>query len=220
MEEKRSKINYQRQLDAKIEELQRQRRTPSLLLHSCCAPCSSYVLEYLSEYFRITVLYFNPNISPEEEYRKRVEEQKRLISELPVRHEVGFLEGAYKPERFYEIAKGLEQVPEGGERCFRCYRLRLEEAAVQAAGGKFDFFTTTLSISPLKNAEKLNEIGAMLSEKYNVPYLYSDFKKKNGYKRSIELSAEYRLYRQNFCGCVYSRLEQENKTRKPEGKQY
>lgn len=208
MEEKqKNRVNYQRLLDAKIEELKKEGKTPSLLLHSCCAPCSSYVLEYLSEYFEITALYYNPNISPAEEYQKRAEELKRLIAELPAKHRVHFLEGRYEPERFHEMARGLERAPEGGERCFRCYRMRLEEAAAIAAEKGFDYFTTTLSISPLKDAGKLNEIGALLSGQYGVSYLYSDFKKKNGYKRSVELSAEYHLYRQDFCGCVYSRKD-------------
>ena len=190
-----------------IQKLTEEGRTPRLLLHSCCAPCSSYVLEYLSEYFSITVFYYNPNIYPPEEFGKRVEEQERLIRELPAKHPVSFLEGPYEPERFYEMAKGLEQIPEGGERCFRCYRLRLLETAQMARAGSFDYFTTTLSISPLKNAQKLNEIGARLAEEYGVPYLFSDFKKRNGYKRSTELSAEYGLYRQDYCGCVYSLRE-------------
>ena len=190
-----------------IQKLTEEGRTPRLLLHSCCAPCSSYVLEYLSEYFSITVFYYNPNIYPPEEFGKRVEEQERLIRELPAKHPVSFLEGPYEPERFYEMAKGLEQIPEGGERCFRCSRLRLLETAQMARAGGFDYFTTTLSISPLKNAQKLNEIGARLAEEYGVPYLFSDFKKRNGYKRSTELSAEYGLYRQDYCGCVYSLRE-------------
>lgn len=199
--------NFQRELDRLLERLAAEGRVPRLFLHSCCAPCSSYVLEYLSDYFSITVFYYNPNIYPPEEFGKRVEEQQKLIQELPVKHPVSFLEGPYEPERFYEMAKGLEQVPEGGERCFRCYRLRLEEAAQMARAGDFDYFTTTLSISPLKNAEKLNEIGAYLAEEYKVPYLFSDFKKRNGYKRSTELSAEYGLYRQDYCGCVFSLRE-------------
>ena len=190
-----------------IQKLTEEGRTPRLLLHSCCAPCSSYVLEYLSEYFSITVFYYNPNIYPPEEFGKRVEEQERLIRELPAKHPVSFLEGPYEPERFYEMAKWLEQIPEGGERCFRCYRLRLLETAQMARAGSFDYFTTTLSISPLKNAQKLNEIGTRLAEEYGVPYLFSDFKKRNGYKRSTELSAEYGLYRQDYCGCVYSLRE-------------
>ena len=205
-----NKINYQKELEKELERVLASGRTPRLLLHSCCAPCSSYVLEYLSDYFSITVFYYNPNIYPPEEFGKRVEEQKKLIRELPMKNSVSFLEGPYEPERFYEMAKGLERVPEGGERCFRCYRLRLEETAQMARAGNFDYFTTTLSISPLKNAEKLNEIGAYLAEEYKVPYLFSDFKKRNGYKRSTELSAEYGLYRQDYCGCIYSKREREN----------
>ena len=200
-------INYQKELDKVIEVLQRQGRVPRLLLHSCCAPCSSYVLEYLSRYFEITVFYYNPNIYPPEEFGKRVEEQKRLIAQLPAEHPISFLDGPYEPERFYEMARGLEQVPEGGERCFKCYRLRLTETAEMARAGKYDYFTTTLSISPLKNAEKLNEIGGQLAKDYGVDYLYSDFKKRNGYKRSTELSREYGLYRQDYCGCVFSMRE-------------
>ena len=202
-----NKINYQKELDKVIEVLQRQGRVPRLLLHSCCAPCSSYVLEYLSRYFEITVFYYNPNIYPPEEFGKRVEEQKRLIAQLPAEHPISFLDGPYEPERFYEMAKGLEQVPEGGARCFKCYRLRLTETAAMARAGKYAYFTPTLSISPLKNAEKLNEIGGQLAKDYGVDYLYSDFKKRNGYKRSTELSREYGLYRQDYCGCVFSMRE-------------
>ena len=201
------KENYQIILNKTIEEIQKEGRVPTLLLHSCCAPCSSYVLEYLSEYFDITVFYYNPNISPHEEFQKRVNEQKRLISEMPLRRNVKFIEGNYDSERFFEIAKGLENSKEGGERCFKCYRLRLEETAKAAKEGGFDYFTTTLSISPLKNAQKLNETGKELSNIYDVPYLFSDFKKKEGYKRSCELSEIYGLYRQNYCGCVYSKAE-------------
>ena len=202
-----NKINYQKELDKVINCLEQQGRVPRLLLHSCCAPCSSYVLEYLSRYFEITVFYYNPNIYPPEEFGKRVEEQKRLIAQLPAEHPISFLDGPYEPERFYEMAKGLEQVPEGGARCFKCYRLRLTETAEMARAGKYDYFTTTLSISPLKNAEKLNEIGGQLAKDYGVDYLYSDFKKRNGYKRSTELSREYGLYRQDYCGCVFSMRE-------------
>ena len=205
-------MNYQLELDKLIKELQKKQTdaayyVPRLLLHSCCAPCSSYVLEYLSQYFEITVLYYNPNIFPEEEYRKRVEEQKKLIAALPVKHPVSFVEGRYQPEEFFAVAKGLEDVPEGGERCRKCFRLRLEETAKLAAEGKYDYYTTTLSISPLKNAQALNEIGQELATVYEIPYLPSDFKKRGGYQRSIELSREYELYRQNFCGCVYSMRE-------------
>ncbi len=206
------KINYQRRLDSLIKTLD---YTPKLLLHSCCAPCSSYCLEYLSRYFSITVLYYNPNISPEEEFRKRAEEQRRLIGALPVKNPVALVIDEYDPQEFFNIAKGLENVPEGGERCFKCYRLRLERAAEYAAANGFDFFCTTLSISPLKNAAKINEIGEALEAELNeraeqqalprVKVLPSDFKKKGGYLRSIELSREYGLYRQNYCGCVFSK---------------
>lgn len=204
------KINYQRELDQQIEYLQKEGRVPTLLLHSCCAPCSSYVLEYLSQYFRITVFYYNPNIYPESEYTKRIQEQQTLIEEMPWKHPVSFLAGRYEKERFYEMAKGMEEVKEGGARCFRCYELRLRETARIAREGEFDYFTTTLSISPLKNAAKLNEIGKNLAEEYGVEYLFSDFKKRNGYKRSIELSEKYGLYRQDYCGCEFS-LEERRK---------
>ena len=180
---------------------------PTLLLHSCCAPCSSYVLEYLSEYFRITVFYYNPNIYPQEEYAMRVGEQQEFIRRFPAKYPISFIEGAYDTQRFYEMAKGMEEVPEGGERCFRCYELRLREAGELACARNSDYFTTTLSISPLKNADKLNEIGMRIGEELGVTYLQSDFKKKNGYKRSTELSKEYGMYRQDYCGCVYSYRE-------------
>ncbi len=184
-------------------------RVPRLLLHSCCGPCSSYVLEYLSQYFYITVLYYNPNIYPEEEYHKRAKEQQRLIEQLPSKYPISFEEGVFEPQRFYEMARGMEDMPEGGERCFGCYELRLKEAAEYARQQGMDYFTTTLSISPLKNAAKLNEIGLALAEEYGVSYLVSDFKKRNGYKRSVELSAEYGMYRQDYCGCVFSRQQRE-----------
>ena len=196
--------NFQRELDKILEQLT---VTPRLLLHSCCAPCSSYVLEYLRQYFKITVFYYNPNISMEAEYQKRVTEQKRLIdayNQLDSGYSISVIEGDYEPEIFYAAAKGLEQCPEGGERCFACYELRLRKTAELAKELEQDYFTTTLTISPLKNAAKLNEIGESLAQQYQIPWPPSDFKKKNGYKRSIELSAEYDLYRQNYCGCVYS----------------
>ena len=197
-------LNYQRELEKIIEGHQSAGEVPTLLLHSCCAPCSSYVLEYLSDYFRITVFYYNPNIYPDEEYEKRVKEQQSFIRRLPVTHPVSFLAGSYEKDRFYQMAKGLEQEPEGGERCFRCYELRLRKTAELAEQLGMDYFTTTLSISPLKNATKLNEIGLGLAKEYHTSYLVSDFKKKNGYKRSVELSNEYGMYRQNYCGCIFS----------------
>lgn len=201
--------NYQKELEKVICNLERENRVPTLLLHSCCAPCSSYVLEYLSNYFAITVFYYNPNIFPEEEFQKRILEQKMLIEKMPAKHEIMFVAGDYDSDKFYEMAKGMEKLPEGGERCFRCYELRLRESADLAKKGGFDYFTTTLSISPLKNAAKLNEIGEKLAEEYGVSYLCSDFKKKDGYKRSTELSKEYGLYRQDYCGCIYSKQERE-----------
>ena len=204
------KINYQRKLDELINNLS---ETPKLLLHSCCAPCSSYCLEYLSRYFAITVLYYNPNISPREEFLKRAEEQRRLIAELPTKNPMELVVDDYDPNEFFSAVKGLEDCKEGGERCFVCYRLRLERAARYAAAHGFDYFCSTLSISPLKNAQKLNEIGEELSEIYKVPNLPNDFKKKGGYLRSIELSREYGLYRQNYCGCVFSKKEK--KSRQP-----
>lgn len=247
--------NYQKELDKVIEKISTEGSgAPTLFLHSCCAPCSSYVLEYLRIYFRITVFYFNPNITEDAEYRKRVEEQKRLIAAYnqnmtnivnsdcnrgartdgDTAHDSGrwmnsedamdgragmaesgyfieVLEGDYEPAHFYEIAKGLEDCPEGGERCFACYELRLRETAKRAQAGGYDYFTTTLSISPLKNAAKLNEIGEKLAREYGVAWLPSDFKKRDGYKRSIELSKEYDLYRQDYCGCVYSQAERDRR---------
>ncbi|MEE1155008.1 MAG: epoxyqueuosine reductase QueH, partial [Acutalibacteraceae bacterium] len=202
-----NKINYQKKLDELIEAIEKNGSTPSLLLHSCCAPCSSYVIEYLSNYFSITVYYYNPNIFPDKEYRYRAEEQKRLIESMPVKNKVTFLEGDYIPTLFFDTVKGLENEPEGGARCEKCFNLRLESTAQQAKNKGFDYFATTLTISPLKNAQVINNIGVQLSDKYGVKYLAGDFKKKNGYKRSIVLSKEYNLYRQNYCGCVFSKRD-------------
>lgn len=207
------KVNYQLELEKELKKLPDRHRR--LLLHSCCAPCSSYCLEYLRQYFEITVFYYNPNISFPEEYRHRVEEQKRLIGEMNARPDscgrISFVEGDYEPSRFLEAVRGLEDCPEGGERCFACYALRLSEAARMAAEGGCDYFTTTLSISPLKNAQKLNEIGRAEGAKCGVRYLSSDFKKKGGYQRSIELSREYGLYRQDYCGCAFSKAERDQR---------
>ncbi len=199
------KENYQKQLDTLISSLGD--NVPTLLLHSCCAPCSSHCIEYLSQYFSITILYYNPNIAPEEEFRKRAQEQQRLVSEMPLKHPVTVVVDDYDPQEFYSAVKGLEHIPEGGERCFACYRLRLERASDYAAQHGFDYFCSTLSISPLKNAAKLNEIGNELSQLYQVKHLPSDFKKRGGYQRSIALSKEYGLYRQNYCGCAFSKAE-------------
>lgn len=206
-------MNYQVELEKTLASL---KGVPTLLIHSCCAPCSSYVLEYLSEYFNITIFYFNPNITEKDEYEKRVKEQKRLIEQLNVFHPVQFLEGDYNPNLFWKLSKGLEQEKEGGARCTKCYYLRLEETAKVAKKLGFDYFTTTLTVSPYKKSEKLNEIGAYLEQKYQIPYLHSDFKKKNGYQRSIELSKQYGLYRQDYCGCIYSAQERDLKKSKIE----
>ena len=215
------KRNYQKELERLLEK-----ETPGkkLLLHSCCAPCSSYVLMYLRQFFRITVFYYNPNITFREEYEKRVAEQKRLIAalnaerteacltdETAVRdvYPIEVLEGTYEPERFLEASKGLETCPEGGERCHKCFALRLSESGKVAKAGGYDYFTTTLTISPLKNAEALNEIGEQMAQEYGVAFLPSDFKKKEGYKQSIELSKKYDLYRQDYCGCAFSKAERD-----------
>ena len=207
------KINYQKLLDKITDRIGMEcaegNNRPSLFLHACCAPCSSYVLEYLVKYFKITIFYYNPNITPETEYIKRVKELKRFIREVGYENDVTFVEGTYDPQVFFDMAKGMEDLPERGLRCYHCYALRMEEAAKKAAETGADYFTTTLSISPLKNAAKLNEIGLKLEEEYDVHYLLSDFKKKNGYQRSVELSHEYGMYRQDYCGCVFSMRERE-----------
>ena len=205
------KINYQKKLDDLLEKVKKQDTKPTLLLHCCCAPCSSYVLEYLNKYFHIVLFYYNPNISPKEEFDKRTRELQRLVSEMPFDDKPEIIVGNYDPSEFFEIAKGLEDLPEGGKRCFECYRLRLNETAKLAKKMGADYFTTTLSISPYKNAQKLNEISCELAQIYGVNALPADFKKKNGYKRSIELSAQYQLYRQDYCGCIYSKAERDRK---------
>lgn len=204
-------MNYQVELEKELQKIIQEPKVPTLLLHSCCAPCSSYVLEYLSNYFEITIFYYNPNITEAEEYQKRVSEQKRFIQELKAKYPIHFLEGNYEPNQFLELSKGLEEEKEGGARCVKCYYLRLEKTAKMARQLHFDYFTTTLTLSPYKKSDKLNEIGSYLENKYHVSYLYSDFKKKNGYKRSIELSKKYNLYRQDYCGCIYSKKEREQK---------
>lgn len=204
-----NKINYQLMLDKITAKNEGEDILPSLLLHSCCAPCSSYTIEYLSKYFSITILYYNPNISDKDEYEKRKAEQIRLINSMPLQGKVSFMDCDYNSSEFFDIARGYEDCREGGERCFRCYRLRLEQTARLAKENDFDYFCTTLTISPLKNSQKINEIGFELEKEYNVSWLPSDFKKREGYKRSIELSKEYNLYRQNYCGCIYSKKQQE-----------
>ena len=208
-----SKISTDRAIDAAVADVtgvEAGHKPPRLFLHSCCAPCSSYCLEYLCTYFAVTVFYYNPNISQESEYRHRVEEQKRLIAAYNAEkkgYPIELIEGDYEPGLFFETARGYEDCPEGGERCFRCFDLRLRETALRAKEQGFDYFGTTLTISPLKNAAKLNEIGLELSGEFKMPWLPSDFKKKNGYKRSVELSVQYELYRQDFCGCSFSKAE-------------
>ena len=196
--------NFQKELEAIIEQNRKNGVVPSLLLHSCCAPCSSYCLEYLSQYFKITVLYYNPNLFPAGEYERRVFEQKKLVVALPTKYPVTLVEMKGEPEEFYSAVKGLEHIREGGERCFACFRLRLERAARYAKENGFDYFGTTLTVSPHKNAQLINKLGEEIGDKYGVRFLYSDFKKKNGYKRSIELSKELDIYRQDYCGCEFS----------------
>ncbi len=210
------KRNYQKELDILLAK--EENHGKRLFLHSCCAPCSSYVLEYLRQFFRITVFYYNPNITQAQEYGKRAEEQKRLIQTynsllLPEdkAYPIDCVDGPYDVGRFLEAVRGLESCPEGGERCFVCYELRLRETARLAKEGRYDFFSTTLTISPLKNAVKLNEIGESLAKEYGTVWLPSDFKKKDGYKRSVVLSSEYGLYRQDYCGCAFSKAEREKK---------
>lgn len=205
------KQNYQLLMEQEIEKNIKLNKKPTLLLHCCCAPCSSYVLETINNYFDITVLYYNPNISPVEEFNKRYNELKKLVKETNLEDKINFLEVEYNNEEFEEIAKGLENEPEGGARCTKCYYLRLEMTARIAKKHNFDYFTTTLSISPYKDAEKLNKIGEVLEKKYNIKHLYADFKKKNGYKRSIELSKIYGLYRQDYCGCRFSKEERDKR---------
>lgn len=204
-----NQINYQKRMEEEIAKIRQNEAVPKLLLHSCCGPCSTYCIQTLSEYFSVTVYYFNPNIYPPKEYACRAAEQKRFIEQFPVKHPVSFVEGPFDPKEFYDYIRGYEKEPEGGERCFLCYRLRLEKTAEYAKQNQFDYFTTTLSISPLKNAAKLNEIGGELAEKYDILYLFSDFKKKEGYKKSTEISREYGMYRQYYCGCVFSKEQRD-----------
>ena len=198
-------MNYDLEMEKQINHLNDKK---TLLLHACCAPCSSAVLERIAEYFDITILYYNPNITEKEEYEKRLQELEKFVNEINLDN-IKVMPGRYEPEKFFEMSKGLEQEKERGKRCYQCYKLRLEETAKIAEQQNFDFFTTTLSISPYKNSKWLNEIGVDLDKKYQSTYLYADFKKKNGYKRSIELSKQYNLYRQDYCGCIYSKKEKE-----------
>ena len=208
-----NKINYQKELEKIIEENQKKNVIPKLLLHACCAPCSSYCLEYLSQYFEIILYYFNPNISLKEEYDYRLEEEKRLISLMEFKNPVTIVDSTYNPKEFFNAVKGLENEPEGGKRCAECFKLRLKATAEKAKELNVDYFSTTLTISPLKNAQLLNSIGEAFAKEYEVAWLYSDFKKKEGYKRSIVLSKKYNLYRQDYCGCVFSKVCAENNSR-------
>lgn len=201
------KVNYNLECEKILNSLDLNNKK-TLLLHACCAPCSSAVLEKISKYFKITILFYNPNITDYSEYLKRKEELKRLIKE--VGYDIEVMDCDYDKEKFISMALGLEDKKEGDIRCYKCYKLRLEKTALVAKENNFDYFTTTLSISPYKNSKWLNEIGKELSVKYKVDYLYADFKKKNGYKRSIELSNIYHLYRQDYCGCIYSKVERES----------
>lgn len=202
-------MNYQKKMEDIIEENQKNNLVPTILLHSCCAPCSSHVIDVLSKHFNITILYYNPNIEPYEEYLKRKEEEIRFIKEYNNTNRLDIIDCDYDNEKYHEVVKGLEDCKEGGNRCFKCYRMRLEYTAIKAKELNYDYFGTTLTVSPYKNSQKLNEIGEELENKYNIKYLYSDFKKNNGYKHSIEMSKEYNLYRQNYCGCIYSQRKNE-----------
>ena len=201
-------MNYQVEMEKTINSLD---YTPRLLLHVCCAPCSSYVLSVLAKYFKIDIVYYNPNINTKEEYDKRLYELKRLIDTVKYDNTVNIINCTYNNMDFYNAVKGLESEPEGGKRCFECYKLRLDYTAKVAKELGYNYFTTSLSISPYKNATWLNEIGISLENKYGIKYLVADFKKKNGYKTSIELSKKYNLYRQDYCGCIYSKIERRKK---------
>ncbi len=204
-------MNYDKLME---EQMSSTKEGSTLLLHACCAPCSSACLERLSNFFKITIIYYNPNITEEKEYLKRLEELRNFIQKIKVKYPINIIDTRYDPKEFFEISKGLEKEKERGKRCYKCYELRLEETAKVAKENNFDFFATTLTLSPYKKTDWLNEIGENLSNKYQTSYLYSDFKKKNGYKRSIELSKEYNLYRQDYCGCIYSKLEREEEKNK------
>lgn len=208
------KINYQLILDKKIEEIEKSSTRPSLLLHSCCGPCSSYILEYLSFFFDISILYYNPNIYPSEEFYFRENEQKELITKMGLEDKVKFIRAPYSVEEFYDKIRGHEADLEGGNRCFICYELRLDYTARIAKEMVFDYFTTSLSISPHKNSQILNKIGGSLADKYGINYLYSDFKKKSGFKRSVELTNDYDMYRQDYCGCIFSYRAKKERNRR------
>jgi hypothetical protein len=205
-----SKVSFQQWLDRKINEIKKEKYPPKLLLHSCCAPCSSYVIEYLSTYFLVTVFFYNPNIHPEAEYKKRLKEQIKLIKKLLVKNEVKLVVGSYEPDIFFQRVKGLEQEKEGQKRCLKCYELRLEKTAQYASQSGFPYFTTTLTVSPHKNVKLINRLGYNIASTYQLGYLFSDFKKKSGFERSVMLSHQYQLYRQNYCGCIFSKNNSNN----------
>lgn len=205
-----NKRNYQKEMEEVLKELQvDQKGRPSLVLHSCCGPCSSYVMKVLTDFFDLSLFYYNPNIHPQAEYEKRLQTQRELCEKMPFTGKLTFLSSPYDPERFFAQTKGLEEEKEGGSRCEVCFRLRLEETAKEAKRQGADFFTTTLSVSPHKNAPLLNAIGEELAKKYQVNYLVADFKKKEGYKQSVQLAKTYDLYRQDYCGCIYSLRQRE-----------
>lgn len=207
-------MNYQLELEHTLESISKLNKKPTLLLHACCGPCSSYVLEYLNNYFDITILYYNPNIYPDSEYYRRKDELKKFLGEFKDIPSIKLIEDDYNPDDYYKAIEGKEELGEKSIRCYKCYELRLERAAKFAKEHNYDYFTTTLSISPYKISSWINEIGGLLENKYNVKYLYADFKKKNGYKRSLELSSEYGLYRQDYCGCKYSKEVREKQNKK------
>jgi len=199
-------MNYDLEMEKQMSNL---KEGDSLLLHACCAPCSTACLERVANFFKVTIFYYNPNITDESEYKKRIEEIKKLLTLINPKYKVELLEGDYDPNKFFDMAKGLENEPERGKRCYKCYEMRLEETAKIASKLGFNNFCTTLTLSPHKNANWINEIGEKLNKEYDSNYLYSDFKKKEGYKRSIELSKEYDLYRQDYCGCIYSKRDRQ-----------
>ncbi len=204
--EKTIKTIYEKEM----EELNSLTSVKKLLLHSCCAPCSSHVISFLTKYFDITILYYNPNISPRSEYEKRKQEQIKLLDMIETKNKLDYIDCDYDNDLYNEKVKGYESCKERGERCTICFNLRLQKTALLAKENNYDYFCTTLSVSPYKNSKLINEIGEKLEKEYNVKWLYSDFKKDNGYKNSIELSKKYGLYRQDYCGCIYSKIEREN----------
>lgn len=202
-------MNYQKLLDLELEKIKKEGNVPTLLLHACCAPCSSYTIEYLSKYFEITIYYYNPNIHPYEEYNRRITELKNFLKEFKTENKVCLIEESYDSKEYFNAVKGLEHLGEKSKRCYECYKLRMNKACIYAKKHNYDYFTTTLTISPYKVSDWINEIGKELENIYNIKYLYADLKKKNGYKRSLELSKKYNLYRQDYCGCIYSKQKKE-----------